>query len=346
MAATLSLAALALVGCSSGSHASTSPGAGGAGSQATSPPPITTATPPAGGTGGSGGATTASNGGAAPAACTAQHLALQIGGSAPGNNSGVTYLILRNAGTSACTVRGYPGVSFVDQISHPVGPAVGRAPGAQADLVLAPTQVANAELRTTARGCSKSAPHANLVRVYPPDQKDALTTALDLDLCGAATVGVLMPGAGGGPSGYAAPAPDPVSAQNCSSAHLALTVGTTQGAAGTEITDLDLRNAGTAACHLEGFPGVSLLDANFRTIGRPADHRSGSKPPTPITLQPGQVAHAELYSGVGACNGDAPEAAYAQVYPPGERGPLLNAIATPACRVSVDALAPGTSAGA
>jgi len=144
-------------------------------------------------------------------------------------------------------------------------------------------------------------------------------------------------------SGPPAPAPSPVGAGTCSSTHLALTISVPQGAAGSSYTELILRNADTSACRLSGFPGVSLFDIAGHQVGRNAQH-SGSLG-VPVNLAPGQVAHATLRTIPAACTdgtaGSDP-AVTVRVFPPGEHGPLMNAIYAYACGPpQVTAVSPG-----
>jgi len=126
-------------------------------------------------------------------------------------------------------------------------------------------------------------------------------------------------------------------------AHLALAVAPPQGAAGSSDTELILRNAGTSACRLSGFPGVSLFDIAGHQVGSNAQH-TGS-PGAPVTLPPGQVAHATLRTIQAECTGGTAGSnpgVTVRVFPPGEHGPLVNAIFAYSCGTSqVTAVSPG-----
>lgn len=80
----------------------------------------------------------------------------------------------------------------------------------------------------------------------------------------------------------------------CMTTHLAFSVGTGNGAAGTGYTDYFLKNTGTTACSLKGYPGFSVLDANGNVVQRPATRCTGTtgfcRPVTTVVLQPGQSA--------------------------------------------------------
>jgi hypothetical protein len=90
-------------------------------------------------------------------------------------------LVLTNTGSVACTLQGYPGVSFVTGPSGPqVGAAAARATGSAPALTLAPGSKATASLQITdatnyGTACQVT-PVAGL-KVYPPGQTSALYVA-------------------------------------------------------------------------------------------------------------------------------------------------------------------------
>jgi len=96
----------------------------------------------------------------------------------------------------------------------------------------------------------------------------------------------------------------------CTTASLAGgTAAGSGGAAGSTIIHLTLRNTGSAACTLQGWPGVSFVgDGDGAQIGAAAGQDRSSAHPT-VTLQPGQTAVAPL------------KIANAQDYPPSECTP-------------------------
>ncbi len=328
-----------VAGCYDGARPSASP--------PSSAPPIT-ASEAGGGSGGTAPSSpvAAGNGtGGSAAACSSRHLALQIGGSQPADGTTVTRLFLRNAGTEPCMLQGFPDVIFLDRTSKPTGQPVTATGPAGAPVTLAPTHVASSVVRTPHATCTPTSDVSQAVRVVPPGGDGPLQTFLAVDLCGPSTVTAFVEGTGDAPSTPAVPPPDPVGPDTCSSAHLALAVGTTSAAAGTRSNELVLRNAGTAPCRLQGYPGVSLLDGQYRQVGQPAQ-RTGDAPSAPIVLAPGEVASARLRTSPVPCEGDVVRGLHVQVYPPGERGPLQNAILAPACGTPlIEALSPGTTGG-
>jgi len=94
------------------------------------------------------------------------------------------FLVLTNKGSTACTVKGYPGVSFVGNGN---GTQLGAAATREAagititTLTLAPGQSAHSQLSITVAGnydpttCKPKA--ADGLRVYPPDETHSLFIA-------------------------------------------------------------------------------------------------------------------------------------------------------------------------
>lgn len=337
----LALAALlAAAGCSS-SPSSNQPPPG-------SPPPAAAGggSPTSTGAASSPSSTPASPAAATVTRCTSAHLALQVGEGAGGGHQ-LTRVILRNAGTP-CTLSGFPGVSFADQLGTPVATPAQRVGPTGRKLTLATGQVASSEVDTVQGTCTKSNNHpSEEIRVFAPGDTGRLQTYLGLNHCGTpSTVTALVAGDGGGPSGPPVPVSNPVGAGTCSSTHLALAVAVPQGAAGSAYIDLILRNAGTAPCRLSGYPGVTLYDMGGHQIGKAAEHNGPSG--VTVTLAPGQVAHATLQTTPAACasgHGDNP-AVSVRVFPPGEHGPLTNTIiASPCGTPRVTAVAAGASGG-
>ncbi len=111
-----------------------------------------------------------------------------------------------NSGT-ACTLYGYPGVSFVTAAGDQVGAAATEAPVYPRRLVtLGPGDTAHAEFQIAdaqnypASTCSPVAVHR--VKVFPPGQTSALYLSVTATACTSATVSLLsvqtvQPGAAG-----------------------------------------------------------------------------------------------------------------------------------------------------
>ncbi len=109
---------------------------------------------------------------APPGTCPTAVLAPSLG-SANGYAGGTGYVLtLRNTGSRACTLLGYPGVSLVagDQ-GNQVGAAAVRDPGATPSVVLAPGKAAEAVVLVADAGnfpASCRPVQARGLRVYPP----------------------------------------------------------------------------------------------------------------------------------------------------------------------------------
>ena len=145
--------------------------------------------------------------------------------------------------------------------------------------------------------------------------------------------GTAAPGSGapgeaepGGEKPLTAPETAPAAATVCRTGDLAGSIEGTEGAAGHIYELLVLTNRGTGPCLLQGFPGLSFLDAEGRQIGAAAD-RSGEPGPA-VTLDPGERAGATLAITqpglLPGCDqsGQTTPAARLRVYPPDNREAL------------------------
>jgi hypothetical protein len=154
-------------GCSAMSTSSApAPGSASAGTEAVSASPAAASTP----------------------ACESADLRASLGGGAgQGMSQDHTGLQLRNVGSSACTLYGYPGVSWVAGADgHQVGAAAVRAPdasgAAEGTVTLAPGATASAPLdivdaAAIPQASCKPVPVTGL-RIYPPGERAALFIAL------------------------------------------------------------------------------------------------------------------------------------------------------------------------
>jgi len=178
-------AALVAAGCSSGSGGSSS---GTSTSTTASTGTSTTSTAPTSTTGGrptsttSGGSTTA-----APSnRCHTSQLTAALGPSQGAAGSTYVTLSLSNHSSSTCTVQGYPGVSLLDASGHQIGTPATRAAGPSGSIVLAPGGVATTTVHTLNAGIAPGgcwAPSTS-VKVFPPDELDALTASGSITVCG------------------------------------------------------------------------------------------------------------------------------------------------------------------
>jgi len=161
--------------------ASASSGASSTGAAGTGASPTGSSTATGSGTSGT---TTASSG---TPACTSADLQASLGGGAgAGMSQNHTGLQLRNTGSSACTLYGYPGVSWVrgDQGLQTGAAAVRQADpsGTEKVVTLAPGALASAPLDIVDAAVippSECKPVAvRGLRIYPPGQQAALFLSL------------------------------------------------------------------------------------------------------------------------------------------------------------------------
>lgn len=92
-----------------------------------------------------------------------------------------------------------------------------------------------------------------------------------------------------------APTPSPSARKGqstCTTSQLKITLGPSNGAAGSTNTSLVFQNRSARECDLDGHPGVSFVAGpDGRQTGHPAARRGT---PQVVVLQPGERAHAEL----------------------------------------------------
>jgi hypothetical protein len=125
------------------------------------------------------------------------------------------------------------------------------------------------------------------------------------------------------PNAAEAPAPQPNNAASgeCKVADLTLSLGGGDSAAGTTYRSLRFTNSGGRTCVIQGFPGVSYVTGDDGHQVGPSAKRAGAKG-GPITLKPGEVAHADigfvqvLNYDAAACNPT--EVRGLRIYPPHE----------------------------
>jgi hypothetical protein len=179
------LAAAVLAGCGSSAAGGSSPGGGSpAGAAATSAGTGTPAVSPS------------VTGSASPGPCATSALRLRVG---PGQGAAGSFyfaLEFRNTSGSACTLYGYPGVSFVTAVGgSQIGAAASRIPAAKRLVTLGPGQKAHATLRVTDVGvyptsqCSVVTAH--WLKVYPPNQFAAAYLKFRAQTCSGAKPVVL-----------------------------------------------------------------------------------------------------------------------------------------------------------
>ena len=135
---------------------------------------------------------------AAPVVCAAAHLRLSVVQADSGAGQSHQQLVLRNSG-DACTLHGYPGVSFVDANGRLMGSPAAESPATVRRVSLAHDGAAAALLtysNADAYADSSCRPQqASRVRLYPPGLKASLLAADPIEVCTAVHSGQLHIGA-------------------------------------------------------------------------------------------------------------------------------------------------------
>lgn len=124
-----------------------------------------------------------------------------------------------------------------------------------------------------------------------------------------------------GTSGGRGVPPTPVAGTPvCTAAQLTAELGGGDAGAGNLYQYLVLTNGSDRACHVTGYPGLSLLDASGNEIGAPATR--DRRPYQPVTLAPGASASDAIHTvnQQGTC---LPTSTSLRIYPPGSRVSLV-----------------------
>lgn len=183
---TLSLAVAGAVllltaGCASHDAPDPSAGSGRPSSSATTEP-----TSPSASAGTTSAPSAAGDGSSRPT-CTTADLRVSVRPDPGGAAAGSTYddVLLRNTGSSTCLMTGWPGVSFVTgSQGRQVGAAAARE-GTPAVIALPPGRSAEALLQVAEAGdfapCTTT--RVRGLRVYPPNQRDAVFVPLPTSAC-------------------------------------------------------------------------------------------------------------------------------------------------------------------
>ncbi|WP_030937685.1 DUF4232 domain-containing protein [Streptomyces sp. NRRL S-646] len=110
--------------------------------------------------------------------CHTSELRATVGRNDPGAGQENFPVVLTNASSRTCTVRGYPGAAFVDASGRQLGPDPKRSSGSPTTVTLAPGKSAWAGLTFSnpeVSGAHPATPASLLVT--PPDERDHLTVA-------------------------------------------------------------------------------------------------------------------------------------------------------------------------
>lgn len=154
----------------------------------------------------------------------------------------------------------------------------------------------------------------------------ARLAAVGMCVIGVVAGGLAVPAQAGG----AQPPP-------CQTRWLQLSVGPSEGAAGTTYTTLALTNVSGPACTLYGWPGVSFMGRGAREVGWPASRvpAPNASRPSLVLVRPGASVHAFLayvdsYNPTPATCRPA-RARSVRVFPPNQRAALRSRLVARVC---------------
>ena len=108
----------------------------------------------------------------------------------------------------------------------------------------------------------------------------------------------------------------------CATSQLTASLGGGDAGAGNLYRFLLLTNHSHTTCQVDGYPGLSLLNAHGKELGAPAtfDHTFSY---SPVTLRPGQTASDTIHtlnSGATPCQGTSTEL---RIYPPNNKAAVV-----------------------
>ena len=108
-------------------------------------------------------------------------------------------IVFVNTSSVPCDMRGFPGVSLLDQNDNQIGQPATRE-GAEGSVVsLAPNGSASALLHTSngIGGSGTCTPRASAIRVYPPDNTEAIIVPGEFVACGGMSISTVISGISG-----------------------------------------------------------------------------------------------------------------------------------------------------
>lgn len=146
------------------------------------------------------------------------------------------------------------------------------------------------------------------------------------------------------PASGSAPATTPATTgpSPCATSDLTVSLGPSNGAAGSVYQTIVFTNHSSTTCTLYGFAGVSLVTAPPYTQIGLAAQRGGTTPLKLITLPSGAIASAALRIvdalNFGSATCGPTKAAFLRVYPPNQTVPVYLADASEICAQPVQTL--------
>ncbi len=154
------------------------------------------------------------------------------------------------------------------------------------------------------------------------------------------------PAAGGSSTPASAPAgslsPAVTGTPACATSDLNVTLGPSNGAAGSVEVTIVFTNTSGSTCTLYGYPGVSLVSAPPYTQIGLAAQRSNTTPVQQVTLATGATASADLRVvdalNFGSSTCSPTKAAFLRVFPPNQTAPVYLADTSQTCSQPVQTL--------
>lgn len=128
--------------------------------------------------------------GASASPCRTDRLAITLGRAGAAAGTAYKQVLFQNRGRNVCTLRGYPGISFLDRRGRQVGMSATDEAGVRVETVtLTPQGYADSEFgvsspvdyQTPTSTCRPAA--TAYVRIYPPGQRTAVTISYDTEVC-------------------------------------------------------------------------------------------------------------------------------------------------------------------
>ena len=128
--------------------------------------------------------------------CTSSQLALSLAQADSGAGQIYVPIVFTNTGSKPCELRGFPGVSLLDANDNQIGQPATRDGAEGSTVTLAPNGTAEALLHTSngIGGSATCTPPAAALRVYPPDNTEALIIRSTFVACGGFSVGTVVTG--------------------------------------------------------------------------------------------------------------------------------------------------------
>ncbi|SEG69650.1 Protein of unknown function [Actinacidiphila yanglinensis] len=142
------------------------------------------------------------------------------------------------------------------------------------------------------------------------------------------------------PAMASSPVADSTGTPMCGTSQLSAALGGGDAGAGNLYRYLVITNTSSTTCHLTGYPGLSMLDANGQQIGQPATREPRTY--SPVVLKPGASASDTIHTAnhQGTC---LQPSSKLKIYPPGNTASLTIPGAITECfnTFSVTPMGPG-----